>query len=73
MLKTYLIETLVGLCVAFMVLYPPQVGVFVFVATLSLIIGLKLIEHKESPDVLKLKDEVRDIKNKVEQLILGRR
>lgn len=72
MIKQYLTEIILGLAVGFMAFYPPHIGVFLFVSALGLIAGFKLIEKKENPDVRKLKEDVKEMKSKIEQLILGR-
>lgn len=70
MLKAYSFELLISLTVAFMIFYPPIIGAALFLAALAMIAGLKVLEHKEAPDVTKLKDEVKELKTKVEQLVL---
>lgn len=70
MTKKYLIEIVLGLAIAFMALYPPTIGAILFSTALVLVGVLKVLEHHESPDVTKLKDEMKDLKVKVELLML---
>lgn len=70
MLKPYSFELLIVLTVAFMWVYPPLYGAVLFGLALAVVVSFKVIEFKQSPDVRKLKDEMKDLKIKVEQLML---
>lgn len=73
MLKRYFPETLITLTVAFMVWYPPEFGAIVLglasAATL-VYLWLQSLDRKKSPQLTKLETDVKELKVKVEQLVL---
>jgi hypothetical protein len=73
MLKQYFTETILVISVGFMFFYPPWAGVLVFIAALSLFVGLELLAQTKDPKTLDVESELSDLKAKVEQMILSRR
>jgi hypothetical protein len=72
-LKDYALESLMAFTLSFMVYYPPKYGVALYALALAIIAAVQVLKHlerKESPDLRKLKDDVKDLKTKVEQLVL---
>ncbi len=73
MLKTYSFEALTALTVAFMVFYPPEYGVIVCALTLAVLSGLTVLsslDRKKSPALQHVEADLKELKTKVEQLIL---
>lgn len=71
-------EAVIALAVVgFMIFYPPEMGALLCCAALTALLisnGIRRISHalevRMSPDVLELQASVKDLKLKVEQLVL---
>lgn len=73
MLKTYAFEVLISLTVGFMIFYPPEFGVIVLCAAIAatlIYLAIQSFDRKKSPSLLHLEFEVKELKSKVEQLVL---
>lgn len=70
MIKKYFTEIVLAITVAFMATRPPSYSVVAFALALLAIGALRILEHRESPDLEKLRKEFAEVKTKVDQLVL---
>lgn len=73
MANKYIIEIVIALGIGLAAIHAPFEGVTLYALLIGLIVTLKVLRHldrKENPDFTRLKVEVKELKTKVEQLVL---